>query len=82
MGLKHQEASEAAHPVDVREAFQLGFTSYQISATSDPEPWECVARILCLPNTYQSAGRQGKPGVGLVCNEEIAGMPVCRQARK
>jgi hypothetical protein len=60
MGLKHQEASEAAHPVDVGEAFQLGVTEYklpvirnQLLAISDQGPRERLVRTLCLPNTYQ-----------------------------
>jgi len=65
MGLKHQEASEAAHPVDVGEAFQLGVTEYklpvirnQLLAISDQGPRERLVRTLCLTQYVSVRGCQ------------------------
>lgn len=43
MGLKHQEAGEAAHPVDVGETFQLGVTGCKLSVICYQKPQEATS---------------------------------------
>ena len=44
MGLEHQEACKAAHPIDIGEAFQLAVTSQQLSATMNPKERSATRR--------------------------------------